>query len=156
MKHTPRRPCLSAQVFSLCLGLSLVLIPAAARVLSAAEQPPGGKAEVWPEITQDERDLKRVEQDPDADAVVLLKERNGRILKRADDVVNVIDVHVRSKVLNERGKRYGDVQIKAGKYSRVSNIRARTIKADGTVVSLAPDPIFEKVTLPASILQNPT
>ncbi len=147
MRHTPRRPCLPAQVFSQCLGLSLVLIPAPARVLSAADQPSGGKVEAWPDITQEERDLERVEQDPDADAVILLKERNGRILRRADDVVNVIDVHMRYKVLNERGKRYADIRIKAGKYSRVSNIRARTIKADGSVVSLAPDQIFEKVTL---------
>lgn len=147
MRHTPRRESLPAHTFLLRLGLTLVLIPAAAVVVLAAEHPPGGKAEDWPEITPEERDLKRVEQDPDADAVFLLKERSGRILKRADDVVNVIDVHVRYKILNERGKRYGDIQIEAGKYSRVSNIRARTVKADGTVVPVAPDQIFEKVTL---------
>ncbi len=101
----------------------------------------------WPEISKEDRALTRVEQDPDADAVVLLNVRNGKILRLADDTINVIDQQVRLKVLTERGKRYGEVEIRAGKYSRVSNIQARTVRPDGTIVPVAPDQIFEKVTL---------
>ena len=145
MNDIPRRACLRAHSLLLRLGLTLALIPAAAVVVCGAENPPAGKAEDWPGITSEERALKRLEQDPDADAAVIFKERNGRILRRADDIVNILDYRVRYKILTDRGKRYGEVQIKAGKYSRVSNIRARTVKADGTVVPLAPDQIFEKV-----------
>src|SRR5262249_33185229 len=100
----------------------------------------------WPPITQQERSLTRVEQDPDADAVVLDNERSGKILKKGADTVNVLNYHWRLKVLTERGKRYGEIHIPAQKYSRVSNIQARTIKPDGTIVPVAQDQIFEKVT----------
>jgi hypothetical protein len=130
----------------LFLGLALALLPAGGTSLWAAAPPKDQSVESWPEITPEERALKRVEQDPDADAIVLLNERNGKILRRADDFVNVLDYHFRYKILTERGKRYGDVEIEAGKYSRVSNIRARTVKPDGTAVTVAPDQIFEKVT----------
>lgn len=101
--------------------------------------------EAWPPITDQERALKRIEQDPDADAVVLLTGRTGKILARADDTVNVMVYHWRLKVLNERGKRFADVHIPAQKFSRVSNIQARTVKADGTIVPVASDQIFEKL-----------
>ncbi len=137
----------SSLVFGIVLGVFLVASgpdPGWGAAKQAAVAPDG-----WPEITKEERGLTRVEQDPDADAVVLLNERNGKILRLADDTVNVIDQHLRFKILTERGKRYGEVQIKAGKYSRVSNIRARTIRPDGTIVPVAADQIFEKVTFQA-------
>ena len=81
----------------------------------------------------------------EADAVVLINDRNGKIVQKADDWVNVLDYHWRIKVLNDRGKRHGDVHLRAEKFSRISNIRARTVKADGTVVQVAPDQIFEKL-----------
>ncbi|HKB06726.1 MAG TPA: DUF3857 domain-containing protein [Candidatus Polarisedimenticolia bacterium] len=100
----------------------------------------------WPPITDAERNLKRVEQDPEADAVVLDNERSGKIQKKGSDTVNVLTYHWRLKVLTDRGKRYGEVHIPAQKYSRVSNIQARTIKPDGSVLPVAQDQIFEKVT----------
>ena len=110
-----------------CLGLSLPLTPASGSLLRAASADTEQSAETWPDITPEEQALKRVEQDPEADAVILLNERNGKILRKADDFVNVLDYHFRYKILTERGKHYGDVEIGAGKYSRVSNIRARKI-----------------------------
>ncbi len=144
MIDSPREKCHVSNLF--CLGLALVLLPAGGTSLRAAAPSKEQPAETWPEITPEERALKRVEQDPDADAVVLLNERNGKIFRRADDFVNVLGYHFRYKILTERGKRYGDVEIEAGKYSRVSNIRARTVKPDGTAVPVAPDQVFEKVT----------
>lgn len=91
--------------------------------------------------------MKRVEQDPEADAVVLINERDGKIIKEGDDVVNVMRYHVRMKILTERGKEYAKVEIPAWKSSRVSEVQARTIKADGTIVPLPSDQIFETVVL---------
>jgi len=101
----------------------------------------------WPEITAEERSLRQVPQDPEADAVILNNERYGKLVKLADDTVNVLNYHWRAKILNERGKRFGEIHIRAQKFSRVSNIQARTIRPDGTVVPVAPDQIFEKVIL---------
>jgi hypothetical protein len=102
-------------------------------------------ADDWPEITPAERALTKVEQDPEADGVVLINDRNGKIVQKADDWVNVLDYHWRMKILNNRGKGYGEVHLRAEKFSRISNIRARTVKADGTVVPVTPDQIFEKL-----------
>jgi hypothetical protein len=114
-----------------------------------AAPPARAAAEGWPEITAEERRLTKPPQDPEADAVVLINERNGKIVRKADDWVNVLDYHWRMKILTERGKRFADVRIPAQKYSRVSNIRARTVKADGSIVPVPPDQIFEKVVLQA-------
>src|SRR6266850_8070316 len=128
-----------------CLGLILAMLPADGSHLGAPALAADRSAEVWPEISPEERSLKRVDQDPEADAVVLLNERNGKILKEADEILNVLDYHLRYKILTERGKRYGEFEIPAGKYSRVSNIRARTVKPDGTAIPVAAYQIFEKV-----------
>src|SRR6267143_1497336 len=113
----------------------------------AATKSTAGGTEDWPEIKPAEKSLTRVEQDPEAAAVVLINDRNGKIVKRGDDGVNVSDYHWRWKVLNDRGKHHGEVHLRAEKFSRISNIRARTVKADGTIVPVPPDQIFEKVLL---------
>jgi hypothetical protein len=115
--------------------------------LGRAATKDSGDATAWPEITQAEKSLTKVPEDPEADAVVLLKTRDGRILRKADDLVNVLQHHWRLKVLTERGKQYGAVRIRATKGSRVDAIEARTIKPDGTIVPVAPDQIFDKVVL---------
>lgn len=104
-------------------------------------------ADDWPPITPEEKSLTKLSQDPEADAVVLNQERTGKIVPKGDDWVNALQYHWRLKVLTEAGKRYGEVHIRASKGSRVSDIRARTVKKDGTVVPVAADQIFEKVVL---------
>jgi hypothetical protein len=101
----------------------------------------------WPEITAEERSLTKVAEDPEADAVVLDKSRESRLVQQADDFVNVMRYHWRLKVLTERGKRYSEVHIRAGKSSRVDEIEARTIKPDGSIVPVPADQVFEKVVL---------
>ncbi|HEU4401611.1 MAG TPA: DUF3857 domain-containing protein [Candidatus Polarisedimenticolia bacterium] len=105
------------------------------------KDPPDG----WPEITPEERALKSVPQDPEADAVILITERSGKIVRKADDTVNVMNYHWRLKVLNERGKRFGAVHIPEQKYSRVDALQARTIKPDGTIVPVPESGMFERV-----------
>jgi hypothetical protein len=117
--------------------------------IQAAPPKPGTDASGWPEISPEEKALTKVAEDPEANAVVLLKSRDSRIAPQADDFVNVMKYEWRAKILTERGKSYGEVHIRAGKSSRVDQIEARTIKPDGTVVPLAPDQIFEKVVLQA-------
>ncbi len=109
---------------------------------TSRERPSG---EAWPPVTPAERSLTKVPQDPEADGVILNLERNGKIIRKGDDIVNALTYHVRFKILTERGKRYADVHVGADKFSRVSNIQARTIKPDGTVLAVSPDQIFEKV-----------
>jgi len=99
----------------------------------------------WPEITEQERNLKSVPQDPEADAVILRHTRDGKILIESRTYTNVLDYHWRLKVLTDRGKEYADVHIPSYNYARVSDIEARTIKPDGTIVTVAPDQIFEKL-----------
>jgi len=135
---------------ALILGLltAAVLTPGGPASLAAdGKEPAASAGDGWPEITAQERTLKRVEQDPEADAVVLINQRDGKIVKEADDVVNVLHYHVRMKILTERGREYAKIEIPAWKSSRVSGVEARTIKPDGTVVPLPPDQIFEKVVL---------
>jgi len=127
------------------LVICAIFLSSPAPALSAKKEAPPSSG--WPEITPAERSLTTVAGDPEADAVVLFKQRDGRIVQKADDYVNVLNYHWRLKVLTERGKRYGEVNIRASKGSRVDAIEARTIRPDGTIVPLALDQIFEKVVL---------
>ncbi len=117
-------------------------------VAVSASPAPADKKETtdWPEITEQERNLKSVPQDPDADAVILRWTRDGKELKTPSRfIVNELDYHRRLKILNDRGKRYGEVHVATFKIFRVSNMEARTIKPDGTIVPVAPEQIFEKL-----------
>ncbi|HXU11087.1 MAG TPA: DUF3857 domain-containing protein [Candidatus Binatia bacterium] len=119
-------------------------------ILAATLIVPGSAAEkddaaAWPEITEQERALKSIPQDPDADGVILRRTRDGKIIIEKGYYVNVLDYHWRMKVLNERGKRHAEVHIPSHKYSRVEGIEARSIKPDGTIVPVAADQIFEKL-----------
>jgi hypothetical protein len=127
---------------ALALGIGL-LVPAAAD--AASKRSKAAKGVEWPEITTAEKSLKKLDQDPEADAVFLSMERSGKIVRKADDWENVLSYHRRFKILTESGQRFGEIGIPTGKYSRVSKIRARTVKADGTVVPVPPDQIVENV-----------
>jgi len=123
-------------------GLLLALL-AACIPLRASDKK--DEAVPWPEITEQERALKSVPQDPEADAVILRRTRLGKIVEENHFVTNYLDYHWRMKILNERGRKYSEVHIPSRKYSEVSGIEARTIKPDGTVLPVAPDQIFEKL-----------
>ena len=67
---------------------------------------------------------------PDAPAVYLFREET------TDDKLHLHTLYVRIKVLSERGKEYGDVEIPAyeGKNFQITDIAGRTIQPDGTVI----------------------
>lgn len=132
------------------LWRSRVLLRGALVVVAATVPLQGRTAEkkeaaAWPEITEQERSLKSVPQDPEADGVILRRTRDGKIVTEGRSPVNVLDYHWRLKVLNERGKRLAEVHIPSHKYSRVEGIEARTVKPDGIIVPVAADQIFEKL-----------
>ncbi len=120
---------------------SIVLALAAGDSSRAA----GKNDDGWPGITSAEKALTRVPQDPEADFVVLANRRDGKIFKRADDWVNILHYHWRGKILRDTGKRHAERHIRSTKYSRVSNVRARTVNPDGSVVEVSPDQIFERM-----------
>ena len=150
----PSNPIRNARFRTSVGVLGFLLVASGAGMALGTAKPGAAAGDAWGEISKEERALTRVEQDPETDAVVLLNERNGKILKLGDDTVNVIDQHVRMKILTDRGKRYGEVTIRAGKYSRVSNIQAHTVRPDGTIEPVAPDQIFQKVTFQAGSYQE--
>ncbi len=127
-------------LFTLLLGLFLGLgIPLLAR---AADK--SASSDEWPEITAEELSLTSIPQDPEAEAVILRVEREGKMVKPSDEWVNQLKYRWRMKVLKPSGRRFGEVHIRGEKYSRVSNIEAKTIKPDGTVVPVSEDQIFDR------------
>jgi len=130
-----------------CAGLiiGVLIFAASPGPISLRASDKKDEAVAWPEITEQERALKSVPQDPEADAVILRRTRRGKIVEENHFVTNYLDYHWRMKILNERGRKYSEVHIPSRKYSEVSGIEARTIKADGTVLPVAPDQIFEKL-----------
>lgn len=132
-----------SRILPLALIVAVILT---SRPSEAAKKPAAGAAGAdWPEVTASEKALTKVDEDPDAGAVLLQQSRDGRIQRKADDYVNVMRYHWRLKVLNDRGKQFGEVHVRAGKYSRVDALEARTIRPDGSIVPVPPDQIFEKV-----------
>jgi hypothetical protein len=127
-----RTPVTIALAWAACV-LSL---PLAARAAT-----PAG----WPAITPEERALRAVPGDPGAPTVLLRNSRDGRIVQRGADTSNILEYHWRLKILTEAGRRYAEVQIPAGKYSRVGSIEARTIRPDGGVVAVPEDQIFRRL-----------
>lgn len=63
-----------------------------------------------------------------------------------DDVLRSRFIHRRIKILTESGRRYADVVIPVPSDASVTDIRARTIRRDGSVVEFSGKP-FEKVLL---------
>jgi hypothetical protein len=78
---------------------------------------------------------------PGAPAVYLYREET------TDDKLHMHSLYVRIKVLTEKGKSYGDVEIPAyGRSFSITDVEARTIHPDGTVLPLTGKPI-EKMLL---------
>src|SRR5882762_7022777 len=130
-----------------CAGLiiGVLIFAASPGPISLRASDKKDEAVAWPEITEQERALKSVPQDPEADAVILRRARQGRIDDDGHHLWNILDYQWRMKILNDRGKRYAEVHIPSQKYSEVSGIEARTIKPDGTIMPVAPDQIFKKL-----------
>jgi len=116
--------------FSLLLGILIVAAPAAAQ-----------KKGDWLVVTPEDISLKEVQGAPGAHAVVLYRER------LTDHVESFETNYIRIKILSEEGKKHGDVEILYLKDSEsVKDIKARTIRPDGSVVDFD-GKVFDKTVV---------
>ncbi|MEN3334432.1 MAG: hypothetical protein V7641_3797 [Blastocatellia bacterium] len=105
-----------------------------------------GVAADWHPVSDEEMKLTAADiGDPEADAAILFRE--GRIDDTSLDGTT-LRVYLRIKIFNERGRRYTDVQLPYRvELGRITDVSARTIRADGSVIDVASHDIFDRVTL---------
>jgi hypothetical protein len=96
----------------------------------------------WTAPTPDELKMTADPAAPGAAAVYLYRE------EITDDKLHMHSLYVRIKVLTEKGKSWGDVEIPvySGRTFTIDDVSARTIHPDGTVIPLTGKPI-EKMLL---------
>jgi hypothetical protein len=95
----------------------------------------------WPAIDPEDLRMTDLAQQKGAPAVVLLRE------EVADDLNNNHSVYMRIKVLNEKGKRYADVEIPYSRRQfRIDGVSGRTVHADGSIVTFS-GKVFDKVVV---------
>jgi transglutaminase-like putative cysteine protease len=86
--------------------------------------------------------------DPEADAAILFRE--GELNDSYPDGTS-LKLYIRIKVFNERGRRYRDVQLPYKVESgRVTDVSARTIRPDGSIVEVSGRDIFDKLLVKTS------
>ena len=99
----------------------------------------------WRPITPQELALKQSKSDPNADAECFF--RDVRIENSTvGSIQNATTNYVRFKIFNDRGReKYSDVKIEYPGKSHISDVSARTIHPDGTILDVKKDAIFDKV-----------
>jgi Domain of Unknown Function with PDB structure (DUF3857)/Transglutaminase-like superfamily len=97
----------------------------------------------WPPINPDELKMTSEPLAPGATAVILYRQvdrdDSGRTAHETD--------FVRIKILKDEGRKYGDIEIpyRKGFGNNVVNIRARTIRPDGSVVNFEGKPFDKEI-----------
>jgi hypothetical protein len=101
-------------------------------------------AEQWTQPTAEELQMTSQPEVPGAAAVYLYRE------EKTEDKYQVFNVYIRLKVLTERGKQYGDVELTYASYQdrnsydfrgfTVGDIAGRTIHSDGTIIPFTGKP----------------
>ena len=82
---------------------------------------------------------------PDADAAILFRE--GELNDTYTDGTS-LKVYIRSKTFNDRGRRYAEVQLPYRvELGGISDVQARTIRPDGSMVEVESRDVFDKVLL---------
>lgn len=95
------------------------------------------QSEDWLPVTTQDQQVKEVPGNPGASAIQLYY---------ANYINNFADYeffYVRIKILNESGKTHGDVEITGSFDTKVTNLKARTIHPDGSIVDFTGKP-FDK------------
>jgi transglutaminase-like putative cysteine protease len=134
----PNRPSRWAPAFV----LAALAVPA----LLAFAAPPAHAAG-FPPITDAERALTAVAGKPSAPAVVIFRTGRLELLDYPHDVYSQLDVEVRIKILDDRGREmFGEVEIEHSKYYRLSGFKGRTVLPDGREVPVGEDSIFVDTT----------
>src|ERR1700746_2412712 len=94
----------------------------------------------WQPITQEDLQIKDVPGDPGAAAIQLY------YANYIDDSTQTEFEYHRIKILTEKGKKWADVEIPAGTGLNVKELKARTIRPDGSIVEFTGKP-FEKTII---------
>src|SRR5690349_14056714 len=123
------------------LFASLIL----AVVILAAPNPTFADKEEWKPVDPAQLMMKSPVVEKDADAEALFWE-----IKVEDEVEGstprtVLSNYIRIKIFTERGREsQSKIEIKYAKGDKVTDIAGRTIKADGSILELKKDSIFER------------
>jgi hypothetical protein len=98
----------------------------------------------WKPVTPQDLKLTAADLgDADADAAILFRE--GTLNDGEIDGTN-LKLYIRIKIFNDRGRRYGDVQLPYKvELGKITDVHARAIKADGTVIDVENKDIFDKL-----------
>lgn len=120
----------------------ILLSTFAGLLLLTFSTPSQAQNEDWIQITPQYMQLKEVPGDPGASAIQLY------YADFIDDELHNEFYHVAIKVLNEKGKKYADVEIDVPPEGSVSGLKARTIEPDGRVVEFSGKP-FQKTIFKA-------
>ncbi|HEY6352827.1 MAG TPA: DUF3857 domain-containing protein [Candidatus Angelobacter sp.] len=96
--------------------------------------------EDWQPITQEDLRIKEVPGDPGAAAIQLY------YANYIDDSTQTEFEYRRIKILTEKGKKWADVEIPVRTGLSIKDLKARTIKPDGSIVDFSGKP-FEKTIL---------
>ena len=116
-----------ARVFFMLIGVLLAAVPALAD-------------DAWRSIDPAQLALKAPVVDPDADAEVIFWDVQVDFGLEKTVFVN----YVRMKIFTERGKdSRSTIELRYSSRNRIEDIAGRTIKADGTIVALKPEAIFD-------------
>jgi hypothetical protein len=113
----------SSRVFALALGISFCgLVFCVGRVA----------ADGFPPVSSDELKVTSEPLAPGAPAIILYRQVDRKDLGRANTEYN----YVRIKILTEEGRKYANIEIPyLRQQATISNIRARTIHPDGTILN---------------------
>ncbi len=119
------------QGFSLRCAVTLALLLPISSTLARAEK--------WIEPTAEELKMTSQPQVPGAAAVYLYREET------TDDQLHMFSIYVRLKVLSDKGKEFGNVELsyeheKDGGGYTINDIAGRTIHSDGTVIPFTGKP----------------
>ena len=96
-----------------------------------------GQKENWLPLTEQEKAIKEVPGSPGADAIQLY------YADYIDDTEQNEFFYKRIKILTDKGSKYADVEIEVPPEGSVTNLKARTIKPDGSIVEFTGKP-FQK------------
>jgi hypothetical protein len=102
----------------------------------------------WQPISPEELKMTSVPEAPGAPAVYLYRQVDRNDSNRASTEYN----YVRVKILTEEGRKYANVEIPFEKRVHVSNIRARTIRPDGSVANFD-GKVYEKTIVKSKTLK---
>ena len=113
--------------------------------LPAPAQPPSG----WKPVTAAELKMTAADiGDPEASAAVLFRE--GYLNDDSGGGTELL-LYIRIKIFNDRGRRFAEVQLPYKvEVGKISDVSARTIRPDGSIVEVAGRDIFDKLTLKTS------